>query len=165
MKSLSCVWLFATPWTVAYQVPSSMEFSRQEYWSGLPFPSPIIIVPTINRVHSAWLRHSTNQSCINWVRLERSFILMRAELGTTQRSTASGYRVSEKEADVKSSVLKKSATLVCSASVMRNRWRGSERESSLFQKVWRLSFERSSWAVQASSFHCRGHSFNPWSGN
>ena len=33
-------WLFATPWTVAYQAPPSMEFSRQEYWSGLPFPSP-----------------------------------------------------------------------------------------------------------------------------
>ena len=32
--------LFATPWTVAYQAPPSMEFSRQEYWSGLPFPSP-----------------------------------------------------------------------------------------------------------------------------
>ena len=30
----------ATPWTVAYQAPLSMEFSRQEYWSGLPFPSP-----------------------------------------------------------------------------------------------------------------------------
>ena len=29
-----------TPWTVTYQVPPSMEFSRQEYWSGLPFPSP-----------------------------------------------------------------------------------------------------------------------------
>ena len=29
----------ATPWTVAYQAPLSMEFSRQEYWSGLPFPS------------------------------------------------------------------------------------------------------------------------------
>ena len=40
MKSLSRVRLFATPWTVAYQFPQSMEFSRQEYWSGLPFPSP-----------------------------------------------------------------------------------------------------------------------------
>ena len=40
MKSLSCVRLFAIPWTVAYQAPQSMEFSRQEYWSGLPFPSP-----------------------------------------------------------------------------------------------------------------------------
>ena len=40
MKSLSRVRLFATPWTVAYEAPLSMEFSRQEYWSGLPFPSP-----------------------------------------------------------------------------------------------------------------------------
>ena len=38
--SPSCVQLFATPWTVAYQVPPSMGFSRQECWSGLPFPSP-----------------------------------------------------------------------------------------------------------------------------
>ena len=34
------VWFFATPWTVDSQAPLSMEFSRQEYWSGLPFPSP-----------------------------------------------------------------------------------------------------------------------------
>ena len=40
MKSLSCVRLFKTPWTVAYQASPSMGFSRQEYWSGLPFPSP-----------------------------------------------------------------------------------------------------------------------------
>ena len=40
VKSLSSVLLFATPWTVAYQDPPSMGFSRQEYWSGLPFPSP-----------------------------------------------------------------------------------------------------------------------------
>ena len=39
-KSLSCVRLFATTWTAAYQTPPSMGFSRQEYWSGLPFPSP-----------------------------------------------------------------------------------------------------------------------------
>ena len=40
VKLLSCVQLFATPWTVAYQASLSMGFSRQEYWSGLPFPSP-----------------------------------------------------------------------------------------------------------------------------
>ena len=40
VKSLSRVRLFATLWTVAYQAPQSMEFFRQEYWSGLPFPSP-----------------------------------------------------------------------------------------------------------------------------
>ena len=40
VKSLSCVRLFVTPWTAANQDPQSMGFSRQEYWSGLPFPSP-----------------------------------------------------------------------------------------------------------------------------
>ena len=40
VKSLSRVRLFATPWTAAYQAPLSMGFSRQEYWSGVPLPSP-----------------------------------------------------------------------------------------------------------------------------
>ena len=40
VKSLGGVRLFASPWTVAYQALPSMGFSRQEYWSGLPFPSP-----------------------------------------------------------------------------------------------------------------------------
>ena len=40
VKSLSRVRLFVTPWTIAYQAPPSMRFSRQECWSGLPFPSP-----------------------------------------------------------------------------------------------------------------------------
>ena len=39
-QSLSRVQFFVTPWTVAHQVPQSMEFSRQEHWSGLPFPTP-----------------------------------------------------------------------------------------------------------------------------
>ena len=39
-QPLSRVRLFVTPWTVAYQASLSMGFSRQEYWSGLPFPSP-----------------------------------------------------------------------------------------------------------------------------
>ena len=49
-RLLACVWcvlssfsrvrLFATPWTIALQAPLSMRFSKQEYWSGLPFPSP-----------------------------------------------------------------------------------------------------------------------------
>ena len=42
VKSLSRVWLLATPWTAAYQAPPSMGFSRQEYWSGVPLPSPIM---------------------------------------------------------------------------------------------------------------------------
>ena len=42
VKSLSCVQLLATPWTAAHQAPPSMGFARQEYWSGLPVPSPFI---------------------------------------------------------------------------------------------------------------------------
>ena len=37
---VSYIGLFMTPWTLAHEAPLSMEFSRQEYWSGLPFPSP-----------------------------------------------------------------------------------------------------------------------------
>ena len=40
VKSLSCVWLWATPWTAAHQAPPPMGFARQEYWSGVPLPSP-----------------------------------------------------------------------------------------------------------------------------
>ena len=46
-KSLSRVWLLATPWTAAYQSPPSMGFVRQEYWSGVPWPSPTIQANTI----------------------------------------------------------------------------------------------------------------------
>ena len=47
-QSLSFVWLFVIPWTVAHQPPLSMGFSRQEYWSGLPFPPPgDLLVPGI----------------------------------------------------------------------------------------------------------------------
>ena len=44
VKLLTRVQLFATPWTVAYQTPPSMGFSRQEYWSGLTFPSPSFLM-------------------------------------------------------------------------------------------------------------------------
>ena len=43
-KSLSRVQLLATPWTTAYQAPPSMGFSRQEYWSGVPLPSLVIVL-------------------------------------------------------------------------------------------------------------------------
>ena len=42
VKSLSHVQLFVTPWTAAYQAPPPMGFSRQEYWSGVPSPSPVL---------------------------------------------------------------------------------------------------------------------------
>ena len=62
--SLSCVWLFATPWTEAHQAPLSMGFSWQEYWSGLPFPSPgdlsdpgVELVPPALQADSLPLNH------------------------------------------------------------------------------------------------------------
>ena len=50
VKSLSHSWLLATPWTAAYQAPPSMGFSRQEYWSGVPLPSPIQSLITIKNM-------------------------------------------------------------------------------------------------------------------
>ena len=47
VKSLSCVRLLATPWTAAYQASAPMGFSRQEYWSGLPLPSPRLSINSI----------------------------------------------------------------------------------------------------------------------
>ena len=41
LSLFSCVWLCATPWTAPHQAPPSLGFSRQEHWSGLPFPSPM----------------------------------------------------------------------------------------------------------------------------
>ena len=52
VKSLSRVWLLATPWTAAYQAPPSMGFSRQEYWSGVPSPSPYTFLDDNNSRNS-----------------------------------------------------------------------------------------------------------------
>ena len=67
VKSLSRVRLFATPWTVAYQAPWSVEFSRQEYWSGLPCPSPERIFPTqgLNRNNSIYFLRSSSVQFIS----------------------------------------------------------------------------------------------------
>ena len=86
VKSLSHVRLLATPWTAAHQAPPSMGFSRQEYWSGVPLPSPNInsnnnkkssrdtkflslriktAVPVsleLGRIYPAWLPHMTTWS-------------------------------------------------------------------------------------------------------
>ena len=51
-KSLSRVRLLGTPWTAAYQAPPSMGFSRQEYWSGVPLPSPIYVSYTCVCLHT-----------------------------------------------------------------------------------------------------------------
>ena len=65
VKSLSHVWLFATPWTAAHQTPPSTGFSRQEYWSGMPLPSPPICSKKQKQkgpllTYSIWGQHYPN---------------------------------------------------------------------------------------------------------
>ena len=54
VKSLSRVRLLATPWTAAYQAPPSMGFSRQEYWSGVPLPSPVQSLSRVQFFVTPW---------------------------------------------------------------------------------------------------------------
>ena len=75
VKSLSRVWLLATPWTAAHQAPPSMGVSRQEYWSGVPLPSPSftaedgkdVAIPHLEgsyiQNHQITLRFSTQTNC------------------------------------------------------------------------------------------------------
>ena len=64
-KLYSCVRLLATPWTAVYQAPLSMGFSRQEYWSGVPLPSP----NCRPHIYSCWDSHfSTLEVIIQWQR-------------------------------------------------------------------------------------------------
>ena len=50
LSRFSRVWLCATPWTAAHQAPPPLEFSRQEYWSGLPLPFPMLLICSFNSV-------------------------------------------------------------------------------------------------------------------
>ena len=59
VKSLSHVWLFSIPWTAACQAPPSMGFSRQEYWSGLPLPSPL----EVYKFHPFFFHYSCHCLC------------------------------------------------------------------------------------------------------
>ena len=70
MKSLSCTWLLATPWTAAYQAPTSMGFSRWGYWSGLPLPSPLLKPSLKDFKHylaSIWNEFSCVCVCLNCI--------------------------------------------------------------------------------------------------
>ena len=68
MKSLSLVRLLATPWTAAHQAPPSMGFSRQEYWSGVPLPSPMVFPVVIIKCES-WTIKKTAQQRIDAFKL------------------------------------------------------------------------------------------------
>ena len=66
-KSLSCVWLFATPWTAAYQAPPSMGFSRQEDWSGVPLPPPNYFSSHSYLIRASPIRASCNYCWVDVV--------------------------------------------------------------------------------------------------
>ena len=66
VKSLSRVRLPATPWTAAYQAPPSMGFSRQEFWSGVPLPSPNMLSNTLSRLVITFLPRSKHL-LISWL--------------------------------------------------------------------------------------------------
>ena len=69
-KSLSRIRLLATPWTAAYQVPWSMGFSRQEYWSGVPSPSPIVVSNFIQLCSNlCYIPFSTNLLTLTFIYL------------------------------------------------------------------------------------------------
>ena len=69
VKSLSRVWLLVTPWTAAYQAPLSMGFPRQEYWSGVPWPSLLVIMSSVkirvSQLPQRWRTHLPMQD--TWV--------------------------------------------------------------------------------------------------
>ena len=74
VNSLSRVWPSATPWTAAFQAPSSMGFSRQEYWSGVPLPSPYmyyiyIYTYTYERERGVMETH-TKTPCLKIIRIK-----------------------------------------------------------------------------------------------
>ena len=78
VKSLSCVWLSATPWTAAYQAPPSMGFSRQDYLSGLPLPSLAIALSgpkTCHTMAAAWISHPCYPIAVEWPWIQPSVSL------------------------------------------------------------------------------------------
>ena len=80
VKSLSRVWLLATPWTAAYQAPLPMGFSRQEYWSGVPLPSP----SPVGGQHNVWCMVGTQDTFNNWtlglIRVKTRFLVKDARM-------------------------------------------------------------------------------------
>ena len=78
VKSLSCVRLLATPWTAAHQAPLSMGFSRQGHWSGMPLPSPSLILhnkPFFNQIVTCdekWILYNNQQWPTQWLDQEEA---------------------------------------------------------------------------------------------
>ena len=87
VKSLSRVRLLATPWTAAHQAPPPMGFSRQEYWSGVPLPSPSSILDVFKQLTTA--NHSSSASGKETLIVDRLSISMEA-LPRLRHTTSDG---------------------------------------------------------------------------
>ena len=74
VKSLSHVWVFATPWTAAYQAPLSMGVSRQEYWSGVPLPSPSSRLACLINVKTAKISEVAFWSRVNIINFKKTIL-------------------------------------------------------------------------------------------
>ena len=92
-KSLSCVWLLATPWTAAYQALPSMRFSRQAYWSGLPLPS----LNMLSRLVITLLPKS-KPLLISWLQSPSTVILEHKKIKSDTVSSSIGHEVMEPDA-------------------------------------------------------------------
>ena len=98
-KLLSHVWFLATPWTVAYQAPPSMGFSRQEYWSGVPLPSPCYLMLQSELICNIWvsnhyfvyLKVTQCYKYVNYtsIKMEKHGITVNVELPLHREKTAS----------------------------------------------------------------------------
>ena len=70
-QSLSFVRLFATPWTVAYQASQSMEFSRQDYWSGLPFRIDWLDLLAVQGIVKSLFQHHSSKASVEYLCVHR----------------------------------------------------------------------------------------------
>ena len=97
VKLLSHVQLFMTPWTAAYQAPPSMGFSRKEYWSGLPLPSPGPQAEQLTSVSWGHTHQDKDNGCIReqwcpaWVKRSRGSVFLILDL-----KTSSNYACTER---------------------------------------------------------------------
>ena len=90
VKSLSRVWLLATPWIAAYQAPPSMGFSKQEYWSGVPLPS--------HRIIKYWqINHESNRIILSFLMVPKAFPVTQTVKNPHTRQEVRVWSLGEKD--------------------------------------------------------------------